>query len=98
MNSSPLKKIQEVVAFARQDKSKFTELVRKTTKTDGEKAIRSKTTDLSKADRRIAELDLIIKRIYEDNFVGKLYEDICCKGRKSNPSNTEKAAGSSVAV
>ena len=28
----------------------------------------------------------------------RLYEDICCKGRMSNSSNTVKAAGSSVAV
>ena len=45
---------------------------------------------LAKMERRIVELDTIIQR---------LYEDICCKGRKSKiPSNTVTAAGSSVAV
>ena len=39
--------------------------------------------------KRFEELDKIFERIYED---------ICCKGRKSNPSNTVTAAGSSVAV
>jgi len=33
-----------------------------------------------------------------DILYEKLFEDICCKGRKSNPSNTVRAAGSSVAV
>jgi len=70
-----LEKIQEVVAFARRDKIKFTELVQKATKTDGEKAIRSKTAELSKADRRIAELDRIIKKVYEDNVNGKLSDE-----------------------
>jgi len=33
-----------------------------------------------------------------DTLYERLYEDICCKGRKSNPSNTVKATGSFVAV
>ena len=70
-----LEKIQEVVAFARRDKTKFTELVQKATKTDGEKAIRSKTAELAKAGRRIAELDRIIKKLYEDNVNGKLSDE-----------------------
>jgi len=44
---------------------------------------------LADAQKRIADLDTLVQ---------KVYEDICCKGRKSNPSNTVKAAGSSVAV
>ena len=34
----------------------------------------------------------------DEDGLETLYEDISCKGRKSKPSNTEKAAGSSVAV
>ena len=33
-----------------------------------------------------------------DTLFARMYEHICCKGRMSNPSNTVKAAGSSVAV
>jgi len=33
-----------------------------------------------------------------DSLYNNLFEDICCKGRMSNSSNTAKAAGSSVAV
>jgi hypothetical protein len=35
---------------------------------------------------------------FHEKCFSKLNEDICCKGRKSNPSNTGKVAGSSVAV
>ena len=52
--------------------------------------------ELEKSKREIRSIE---KRLTElDKISSKIYEDICCKGRKSNPSNTDRAAGSSVAV
>lgn len=70
-----LEKIQETIAFAQGNKAKFAELIHKATIKDGERAIKGKTSELAKADRRIAELDKIIKRIYEDNVAGKLSDE-----------------------
>ena len=45
-------------------------------------------------------VDDLVKMLCKDfEYVShEIKEDICCKGRKSNPSITVKAAGSSVAV
>jgi hypothetical protein len=70
-----LAKIQEAVAFARQNKRKFAEQVFKSANKDTEKLIRSKNNELSKSERRITELDTIISRTYEDHIAGKLSDE-----------------------
>jgi DNA invertase Pin-like site-specific DNA recombinase len=70
-----LDKIIEAVDFARGNKAKFAELIRKATNKDSEKAVKSKTSELAKTDRRIAELDRIIKKLYEDNVLGRLSDE-----------------------
>jgi hypothetical protein len=70
-----LDEIRKTVNYALSDKATFTERVRKLSQREGEKALKHKTTELSKADRRIAELDRIIKRIYEDHVAGKLSDE-----------------------
>jgi hypothetical protein len=70
-----LDEIIKVVAYARQDKVKFAEKVRKSTDKESEKTMRKKAAELVKADSRIEELDKIIKRIYEDNVAGKLSDE-----------------------
>ena len=70
-----LDKIQEAVAFARGDKDKFAEIVYKAASKDSEKAIRSKTAKLAKADNRIAELDKTINRVFVDHVAGKLSDE-----------------------
>jgi DNA invertase Pin-like site-specific DNA recombinase len=70
-----LAKIRETVALAKEDAAKFAEQVYSATNRDAEKAIKTKSAELSKAERRIAELDRIIKRIYEDNINGKLSDE-----------------------
>jgi len=67
-----LAKIQETVSFAKADKEKFTELVYRSTNQDNDKAIKIKTSELTKAKKRVAELDKIISRIYEDHVAGKI--------------------------
>ena len=63
------------MALAVDDKEKFAEQVNNLANKDTAKAIRSKSGEIGKAERRIAELDTIISRIYEDHIVGKLTEE-----------------------
>lgn len=70
-----LEKIQEVVAFAKENKAGFSAKVRASTGKEAERAMRKKAAELGKADRRITELDHIIKRIYEDHVAGKLSDE-----------------------
>ncbi|GHV40242.1 hypothetical protein FACS189490_05120 [Clostridia bacterium] len=70
-----LAKIRETVALAKEDAAKFAEQVYSATNHDTEKAIKSKTSELAKSERRIDELDKIINRIYEDNIAGKLSDE-----------------------
>jgi len=84
-----LGELQSITAFAREREAEFAALVEKAHKRIADSELRSARVELEKAKQRTTELDVIIK---------KMYEDICCKGRVSNPSNTVRAAGSSVAV
>ncbi|MCL2200240.1 MAG: recombinase family protein [Defluviitaleaceae bacterium] len=70
-----LLQIQSTVDYARRNEKAFAEQVYKSQNTDAEKQIKAKTTELGKAERRIAELDKIITRIYEDNISGKLSDE-----------------------
>ena len=70
-----LEKITEVVAFAREDRAGFVEKVSASSGKENERTMKRKVAELAKADRRIAELDTIIKRIYEDHVVGKLSDE-----------------------
>jgi DNA invertase Pin-like site-specific DNA recombinase/polyhydroxyalkanoate synthesis regulator phasin len=67
-----LTKIQETVALAMKDESKFAERVYLSTNANIEKDIKTKTAELGKSERRISELDKIISRIYEDHVSGRL--------------------------
>ena len=67
-----LAKIREAWEYAINNKEAFAEKVRRQSSKDSNKVIKSKTAELNKADRRIAELDRIIKRIYEDHIAEKL--------------------------
>ena len=68
-------KIIQVVTFARENETEFCETVRKETDHDSERAIKSKLSALAKADRRIADLDKIIRRTYEDHVLGKFTDE-----------------------
>jgi hypothetical protein len=70
-----LVKIQEAWLLARENKAEFSEKVRKRSSKESVKAIKAKTAELNKTDRRIAELNNIIKRIYEDHIIGKLSDE-----------------------
>ena len=74
-----LAKIQEVVKFARENKEAFIAQVQKMTQRDSAEAIKIKISERAKLERRIAELDNIIKRLYEDNVSGKLKDEFFTK-------------------
>ena len=63
------------MAFAKNNKDAFVKAVHSTTSKEAEKAMRSKMAELNKADARIAELDRIIERTYEDHVAGKLSDE-----------------------
>jgi hypothetical protein len=69
-----LTKIQETMALAKGDADEFARRVHSKSNRETEKTLRAKTTELGKAERRIAELDTIISKIYEDKVVGALSE------------------------
>ena len=70
-----LETIREAWACATYEKEDFTNQVRNRSGKESEKAIKSKTAKLAKADRRIGELDKIIQRLYEDRVNGLLSDE-----------------------
>jgi hypothetical protein len=72
-------KICEAVADARENKEAFAERVRKSSNNDNEKVLKNKTAELAKAERRIADLEKIIARVYEDNVSGRISNERCDK-------------------
>jgi hypothetical protein len=70
-----LDKLIETVADARENKDVFAKKLHKSSNKESERMLRSKTAEITKTQRRILELDKIIKRIYEDNINGRLSDD-----------------------
>jgi hypothetical protein len=70
-----LDEIRSVTEFAREDKKKFIETIRAEKDRASAKALRDKTARLAKDEKRIAEMDAIINRIYEDHVAGKLSDE-----------------------
>jgi len=74
-----LAKIAQVVEFVQSDRDNFIKAVHKNTNVDAERAIKVKSTQLTKSQRRIAELDKIMRQIYEDKIEGKISSDMLIK-------------------
>ena len=70
-----LAKIREILTTVHANKDAFADHVRELTQRDSVKAIKTKTAELTKMERRIADLDKIIKRTYEDNVNGKIPDE-----------------------
>lgn len=70
-----LEELQRVTEFARSDKAKFVKAIQTEKDKAYEKTLKSQTAMLAKNEKRIAELDTIIRRIYEDHIVGKLSDE-----------------------
>jgi len=70
-----LEQIRSTVDFARSNEQEFAEIVYRSQNTDIERQIKIKTSELTKKERRVTELDAIINRIYEDHVAGKLSDE-----------------------
>jgi regulator of replication initiation timing len=67
-----LDEIQRVTAMVRNNKDKFKNSIRSEKDKATAKRLKSQTEKLAKADKRIAELDSIINRLFENNVAGTL--------------------------
>lgn len=67
-----LSAIQEASAFVRSDEKEFLRIIREETDAGAEKEAKEKKKRLHKAEKRIAELDVLIKKLYEGNATGRI--------------------------
>ena len=67
-----LSAIQEASAFVRSDEKEFLRIVREETDAGAEREAKEKKKRLHKAEKRIAELDVLIKKLYEGNATGRI--------------------------
>ena len=74
-----LDNLREIVSFAIQHKERFVQMVTDMDLKERNKGLAKKKRTLSEAEKRIAELDNIFKRLYEDNISGKLTDERFCK-------------------
>ncbi len=70
-----LAQIKATVEFAKSNTEEFARIVYQRTHRESARDMKNKTVELGKAERRIADLDRIIKRLYEDNISEKLSDD-----------------------
>jgi len=71
-----LGEIQLKTAFARDHEDEFTAFVEKTLARLADSDLRSARIELEKAKHRAAELDMIIKKMYEDNATGRITNEL----------------------
>ena len=67
-----LSAIREVSAFINSNEKEFLDLVRAETDAGMEREIKEQKKRLNKAEKRIAELDVLIRKLYEGNATGKI--------------------------
>ena len=67
--------LQRILRLARTDENRFVETLNAASRKEGEKALRKVKSEHTKATARIAALDRIISRIYEDNIEGKISDE-----------------------
>ena len=72
LESVVLTQLRGVTAYARKHEAEFVKMVERKTKRSGEDTLRKNEKELSEAMNRLAEIDRIINRLYEDKLVGEL--------------------------
>ena len=70
-----LDNLLEIVSFVRQHKEQFVQMVMDMDLKKRNKGLSKRKKLLSDAEKRIKELDIIFKRLYEDNISGKLTDE-----------------------
>jgi len=69
-----LETIRRTTAFAQNNEAKFIEIIRETSRIRQNEAVKSHKKQVAKNERRIAELDSLFKKTYEDFAAGLLNE------------------------
>ena len=67
--------IREISGYVRQNEAEFAERIRAESVIKMEAAAKAHTKQLAKNERRIAELDHLFQKVYEDNATGKLSDE-----------------------
>ena len=70
-----LRNLREAIAYVTQYEVDFIQRAAERSQQERDKALAQKKAVLAQSEKRIAELDVIFKRIYEDNISGKLSDD-----------------------
>ena len=70
-----LHNLRKIVSFARAHEDRFVKMVMDMDMKEKSKELAKKRKLLSEGEKRIAELDTIFKRLYEDNITGKLTDE-----------------------
>ena len=70
-----LQNLREIVSFARSHENRFVQMVMDMDVKERNKGLAKKRKLLSEGEERITELDMIFKRLYEDNISGKLTDE-----------------------
>ncbi|WP_299448730.1 recombinase family protein [uncultured Phascolarctobacterium sp.] len=70
-----LRNLREAIAYVTQYEDDFIQKAAERSQQERDKALAQKKVVLAQSEKRIAELDVIFKRIYEDNISGKLSDD-----------------------
>ena len=70
-----LQNLREIVSFARSHENRFVQMVMDMDVKERNKGLAKKRRLLSESEKRITELDMIFKRLYEDNISGKLSDE-----------------------
>ena len=70
-----LQNIQRVLAYVQDDETEFVKLVQRNESYASSVSVDKAKKALQKNEVRIAELDTIIKRLYEDNILGKISDE-----------------------
>ncbi len=67
--------LEKTIQYVRAHEGEFTRLVLDRSVTDQRRELLKKQKELAQAERRIAELDGLFQRVYEDNVAGKLNDE-----------------------
>ena len=75
MEEQILQNLREIVSFARSHENRFVQMVMDMDIKERNKGLAKKRRLMSESETRITELDIIFKRLYEDNISGKLIDE-----------------------
>ena len=67
-----LEEIHKVTYYARSQTQQFVSFINKKSSAENRRELNTKTTELSRLEKRNGELNTLFKRLYEDNVLGKV--------------------------